>query len=62
MIFNKQNIKNRSFKVGFYSPENKTNWKIQAKNKTYWDKNLTISSMQDLQDLFSFNTPFEFWN
>ena len=36
MISNKQNIENEAF--GVYTPENKTNRKIQAENKTYWDK------------------------
>ena len=32
VISNKQNVKNKG---GLYTPDNKTNRKIQAKNKTY---------------------------
>ena len=50
-------------RLAFYTPENKSNrkipGKIQAKTKTYRDKNLTISFIQDLQNLFSFQMNFE---
>ena len=42
-----QNVTNKACKLGF-TPENKTNRKIQAENKIYGDKNLKIDSIEDV--------------
>ena len=44
----------------FFAPENQDSSKIQTENKTHQDKNLKISSIQIMQNLFSFQAPFKF--
>ena len=61
-ISNKQNLENKAFQMGF------TNLKIEIKEKfrlktkliKIKDKKLKISSIQVMQNLFSFQTPFTF--
>ena len=59
MISNKQNVKNEAFKVGF------TLLKIELLEKFKLKINLLYKfnnqfSIQDVQNIFSFQTPFEF--
>ena len=55
---NKRNFENKLF-IWFYASENQNYSKIQTGNKTREDKNLKISFMKVMQNLFSFQTLFE---
>ena len=53
-------ISNKQIFDGLHAAENQNKRKIQTENKTRQDKNLKINSIQVMQNLFSFQTPFKF--
>ena len=54
-------FRKQAFQMFFFASENQYSSKIQTENKTHQDKNLKItSSIQVMQNLFSFQTPFKF--
>ena len=59
VISGKQNLENKAFYMGFMHLKIKLK-RIQTENKTYWDKNLKISSTQVMENLLSFQTQFKF--
>ena len=46
--------------MGFFEFANQDSSKLQSGNKAHQDKNLKINSIQGMQNLFSFQTPFKF--
>ena len=58
MISNKQNFENKDFQINFFASEYQNSSKIQTENRTHQDKNLKINSIQVMQNLFIFQTPF----
>ena len=61
IISDKQNLENKSFLDGLLAPENQDSSKIQSDSKTHQDKSLKISSIQVMQNLFSFETSLNFY-
>ena len=60
IISHKQNVENKFFQISFMDLKIKIKKKVQTENKTHRDKILNINSIQLIQNLSSFQTPFEF--